>query len=66
MYSPKINEEFIPVLFKLSASKKMPMTKLVNQIIRDYLEGGPPPGTKEVRYDERESETGAPKHSPKV
>ena len=66
MYSPKINEEFIPVLFKLSASKKMPMTKLVNQIIRDYLEGGPPPGTKEVRYDERESEASSTKHRPKV
>ena len=38
MYSPKINEEFIPVLFKLSASKKMPIIKLVNEIIEDYLE----------------------------
>ncbi len=65
MYNPKIKEEFIPVLFKLAASKKMPMTKLVNQIIRDYLEGGPPPGPMEVIY-ERESETNTPKHSPKV
>jgi len=38
MYSPKIKEEFIPILYKISTSKRMPMTKLVNQIIEDYLE----------------------------
>jgi len=38
MYSPKIKEEFIPILFKVSVSKKIPMTRLVNQIIKDYLE----------------------------
>jgi len=38
MYSPKIKEEFIPVLFRISCSKKIAMTKLVNQIIKDYLE----------------------------
>ena len=38
MYSPKIKEEFIPILYRISASKRIPMTKLVNQIIKDYLE----------------------------
>ena len=38
MYSPKIKEEFIPILYRISASKRIPMTTLVNQIIRDYLE----------------------------
>lgn len=38
MYSPKIKEEFISILFEISLSKNMPMTKLVNQIIKDYLE----------------------------
>ncbi len=38
MYSPKIKEEFIPILFRISCSKKIAMTKLVNQIIKDYLE----------------------------
>ena len=38
MYSPKIKEEFIPILYRISTSKRMPMTKLVNQIIKDYLE----------------------------
>ncbi len=37
MYSPKIKEEFIPILYRVSMSKRIPMTKLVNQIIRDYL-----------------------------
>lgn len=38
MYSPKIKQEFIPILFKISASKGIPMTRLINQIIKDYLE----------------------------
>lgn len=38
MYSPKIKEEFIPILYRICASKRIPMTTLVNQIIRDYLE----------------------------
>jgi hypothetical protein len=38
MYSPKIKEEFVPILFKISVSKRIPMTKLVNQIIKDYLD----------------------------
>jgi hypothetical protein len=38
MYSPKIKEEFIPILYRISASRGIPMTKLVNQIIEDYLE----------------------------
>ena len=38
MYSPKIKEEFIPIVYRISASKRIPMTKLVNQIIKDYLE----------------------------
>ena len=37
MYSPKIKERHIPTLYKLSKAKGMPMTKLVNQIISDYL-----------------------------
>jgi hypothetical protein len=37
MYSPKINEELIPALFKIARLRKIPMTKLVNQIIKNYL-----------------------------
>lgn len=37
MYSPKIRERYIPILYRLARAKKMPMTKLVNQIIHTYL-----------------------------
>ena len=61
MYSPKVKEEFIPILYKISASKRIPMTKLVNQIIRDFLDGNPPPKPTEVKH-ERESENGSTEH----
>lgn len=38
MYSPKISEELIPDLYRLGKAKKKPMTKVVNEIIRDYLQ----------------------------
>jgi hypothetical protein len=38
MYSPKIKEEHIPVLYRLAKLKRMPMTRLVNNIIKDYLD----------------------------
>jgi len=38
MYSPKIREELIPKLYQLSRTRKVPMTKLVNKIVEEYLE----------------------------
>jgi hypothetical protein len=40
MYSPKINQELIPALFKIPRLRKISMTKLVNQIIKNYLSNG--------------------------
>ena len=37
MYSPKIDEELIPRLYRLRKLKKMPMTRLVNEILRSAL-----------------------------
>src|SRR6266496_5018781 len=37
MYSPKINEELIPRLYRLRRLKKIPMTRLVNQMISAVL-----------------------------
>jgi hypothetical protein len=37
MYSPKINEQLIPALFKIARLRKIPMTRLVSQIIKNYL-----------------------------
>jgi hypothetical protein len=38
MYTPKISEDLIPTLYKLSKARKRPMTKVVNEIITDYLQ----------------------------
>ena len=37
MYSPKIDEELIPRLYRLRKLKKIPMTRLVNEILRSML-----------------------------
>lgn len=37
MYSPKISSQFIPRLYRIAKVKKIPMTKLVNRIILDFL-----------------------------
>ncbi len=37
MYSPKINEELIPRIYRLGKIKKMPMTRLVNEILQREL-----------------------------
>lgn len=37
MYSPKISEDLIPILYVTAKSKKQPMTKLVDSILRQHL-----------------------------
>ncbi len=37
MYSPKINEELIPDLYKIAKAKKIPMVRLVNDILSEAL-----------------------------
>ena len=37
MYSPKISEELIPDLYKIAKAKKIPMVKLVNDIVSAAL-----------------------------
>ena len=37
MYSPKIDEELIPRIYRLGKLKKMPMTRLVNEILQRAL-----------------------------
>lgn len=38
MYSPKIDEELIPTLYWRAKENKVPMTRLVNGILRAALE----------------------------
>ena len=37
MYSPKVSEEFIPYLYKEAKAKKIPMTKLLNNIVKKHV-----------------------------
>jgi hypothetical protein len=37
MYSPKIDEELIPRLYRLRKLRRIPMTRLVNEILRSGL-----------------------------
>jgi hypothetical protein len=38
MYSPKIKEELIPVLYRLAKEMEIPMTRLVNSLIEKSLD----------------------------
>jgi len=44
MYSPKISEELVPVLYRLAKEKRMPMTRYVDRIIRQALSMNIPGG----------------------
>ena len=37
MYSPKIKEDLIPILYKLAKQERKPMTKLVDEILRSEI-----------------------------
>ena len=37
MYSPKISEDLVPVLYRLAKERKTPMTRLVDGMIRDVI-----------------------------
>ena len=37
MYSPKIKEDLIPVLYKLAKQEGKPMTRLLDEILRSEL-----------------------------
>ena len=38
MYSPKIKEDLIPVLYRLAREMKIPMTRLVSSLIEKAIE----------------------------
>jgi site-specific recombinase XerD len=37
MYSPKIKEEYIPVLYKIAKGRGVPMTHIVREALEEYL-----------------------------
>jgi hypothetical protein len=38
MYSPKIKEEYIPIMYRIAKRRRIHMTALVNEIIATELE----------------------------
>ena len=38
MYTPKISEKLIPVLYRIAKEKRIPMTTLVDSIIESFLD----------------------------
>jgi hypothetical protein len=38
MYSPRIRDNLIPLLYRVAKARKVPMTILVNEILRRSLE----------------------------
>ena len=37
MYSPKISEELVPLLYRLGKARRVPMTRLVDSLLRKAL-----------------------------
>ena len=37
MYSPKIKENYIPVLYKIAKARGLPMTHIVREALDEYL-----------------------------
>jgi hypothetical protein len=37
MYSPKIKEELIPILYKIAKEQGKPMTEIVNEAVKEYI-----------------------------
>ena len=50
MYSPKIKEDLIPTIYRLSKEKKAPMTKVVDGILRSALNDLRSPSKKNPSY----------------
>ena len=38
LYSQNIRDDYLPVLSRISALKNLPMTRLVNEILKNYLD----------------------------
>ena len=49
MYSPKISEELVPVLYRLAKKKRVPMTRFVDRLIRQALTSNNPSGEAAVQ-----------------
>ncbi len=56
MYSPKIKEEFIPVLYKIARARGIPMTHIVREALDEYLNKPEIAATKTPSEDHNKGE----------
>ncbi len=40
MYSPKISEDLIPDIYRLAKKQGRPMTKLINEVLKNHIPNG--------------------------
>ena len=55
MYSPKIKDGLIPIIYRASKRRRVRMTALVNEILEKALNGGDEFGAKEIVSGGKES-----------
>jgi len=63
MYSPKIKEEFIPVLYKIARARGLPMTHIVREALDEYLNKPEIIATKTPSEDNNKGEVKMSKES---
>lgn len=56
MYSPKIREDLIPIIYQAARKGRVHMTTFVNRILEKALNGGDEFGTKEIVSSGKESD----------
>jgi hypothetical protein len=57
MYSPKISEELIPILYSLAKQRKIPMTRLIDELLQESLKTQ---DISEINALSRSSQSGSP------
>jgi hypothetical protein len=53
VYSPKINEELIPTLYRIAQQQHVPMTQLVDDLLRESLARYAPNTPGETAHEDR-------------
>ncbi len=56
MYSPKIKENYIPVLYKIAKARGLPMTHIVREALDEYLRKPEIVATKTPSGDNKKGE----------
>jgi hypothetical protein len=60
MYSPKISEDLIPLIYRAAKSEDVPMTAWVNQAVENALASRAEPQTPETQTSEPRKDKNQP------